>query len=398
MLIACGGVITSGPDAGEDGAVVADAHNEVNAGEASVAPDAAIIPGCGVQPGAPWPMVGHDAVRSSRSSVDGPRTLATRWSFACDSNSSPAVGADGTIYIELLEGTLVAIDANGSQKWPVGGVGNYGSATIGCDGTIFVEGPHRYDEGSHAWVDDLLLAFTPTGKLLWTLTDVAPVSMDDNGPAPDTDGLLYYARAGLYGIGVDGTLRFRIPGDVGSPRVAVNDAGVAFGGIEVGDGGSLLAFGPDGGIVWEHAGVGQGTILTDGTFVVAMGNSVTAYSSTGIELWSAATNRSRMVAVSPSGRIYVGTSDGVIALDSTHASKLLYAWPDYFDGYLPSIAIDASGWVYGSLNHHVVALRPDDSVAFDLDLGTDYIDGTSLALSAGTLYVATYKHLIAIGP
>jgi hypothetical protein len=60
-----------------------------------------------------------------------------KWLFpisSWDRNSSPAIGADGTIYVGLVDGTY-AINPNGTQKWlfPISG----SSAAIGADGTIY---------------------------------------------------------------------------------------------------------------------------------------------------------------------------------------------------------------------------------------------------------------------
>lgn len=54
--------------------------------------------------------------------------------------SSPAIGANGTIYIESGNGTIHALDGEtGRQKWHylIGGE-HYSSAAIGRDGTVFI--------------------------------------------------------------------------------------------------------------------------------------------------------------------------------------------------------------------------------------------------------------------
>jgi hypothetical protein len=76
---------------------------------------------------APWPMFGHDPQHTGRTLVDtssNPGTL--KWVFTMPNGnpvlSSPAVGADGTIYIGTGVATstndyLYAINSDGTQKW-----------------------------------------------------------------------------------------------------------------------------------------------------------------------------------------------------------------------------------------------------------------------------------------
>ena len=392
-------------DAGKDAEPVEDSPSD------SSPPDAAIVPSdagalCGTQPGAPWPMVAHDRERTARSAFDGPRTKQTKWQFTLPYNnfsSSPAVAADGTIYLEDLGGELLALDANGAKKWSTKDTGAYGSPAIGCDGTVYVDGPHRWEQNV-GWVDDLMVAVRPSGTLAWKFTVIVPFNLLDNSPVPAPGGLLYYARDGYYGLGVDGSFRFHVDGGAGyaGAREAINDGAVAFGSMASLDGSSAIAFTADGSVAWSRADMGQGAILSDGTFVGAGPTRIAGYSPLGVELWSTPASKPSSIALAADGRIYAFSSQGIISIDGSHVATLVYPWTNPYGNY-PSLVIDASGWVYGSLYDRVVALRPDDSVAFELQLGGmsnggDYVDDTSLALSQGTLYVAAYHHLWAIGP
>ncbi len=53
--------------------------------------------------------------------------------------ASPAIGADGTLYVGSNDFNLYAINPDGTQKWAFPTGGNMGSsAAIGADGTLYV--------------------------------------------------------------------------------------------------------------------------------------------------------------------------------------------------------------------------------------------------------------------
>jgi hypothetical protein len=55
--------------------------------------------------------------------------------------SSPAVGADGTVYVGSNDNNLYAIDAYGNQKWAsafITGGDVFSSPVVGSDGTVYV--------------------------------------------------------------------------------------------------------------------------------------------------------------------------------------------------------------------------------------------------------------------
>ena len=69
---------------------------------------------------APWPMRGQCPTHRGRSPYQGTRTPRLRWAFRTGSFviSSPAVGADGTVYIGSDDGNLYALEgATGKQLW-----------------------------------------------------------------------------------------------------------------------------------------------------------------------------------------------------------------------------------------------------------------------------------------
>lgn len=359
---------------------------------------------CGAQPGAPWPMVAHDRERTARSAVDGPRTAQLRWSYAFapynDYSSSPVVAADGTIYLASMDGKLIALQSNGSPKWIAQNVNGYGSPALGCDGTIYIQGPHYWKNG---WNDDIVMAVRSNGTLAWKYTGVAPFSWPDNSPVP-VPGALLFGHDGFYSFGVDASVQAHVTqgNDYGGPRVAVNDAGVAFGSFYTSDAmATAVSFELDGSIAWKHPGMGQGAILADGTFASTGDSRIAGYGPTGTELWSVDVSKPRALAIATDGRLYAFTAPGIVSIDQAHVATLVYPWTNP-DGHYPSLVVDASGWVYASLYDRVVALRPDGTVGFVFDLSTlqaaDDITATSLALAKDTLYVAAYRRLYVLGP
>ena len=71
-----------------------------------------------------------------------------------DSYSSPVVAPDGTIYVCSSSGTLYAFDTDGSQKWSKSLEARDRSPALGADGTIYVGGGGLY-------------AISPDGSQLW---------------------------------------------------------------------------------------------------------------------------------------------------------------------------------------------------------------------------------------
>lgn len=107
-----------------------------------------------------WPMFRQNSQHTGRSLYNGPEVPVLKWSYTTggDVKSSPAIGADGTIYVGSCDDNLHAINADGSLQWSYT-TGYYvkSSPAIGADGTIYV--------GS--WDDDLY-AINADGSLKWS--------------------------------------------------------------------------------------------------------------------------------------------------------------------------------------------------------------------------------------
>ena len=87
-----------------------------------------------------WWMFQHDRQHTGRSPFTGPASPVQQWAFPTGDGigSSPAIGADGTIYVGSCDGNLYAINPNGTEQWafPLGVLSS--CPAIGADGTIYV--------------------------------------------------------------------------------------------------------------------------------------------------------------------------------------------------------------------------------------------------------------------
>jgi outer membrane protein assembly factor BamB len=131
----------------------------------------------------------------------------TSWVF-----SSPAIGADGTIFIGAeTSGDLsfvYAVNANGTLKWRydvTGGRTIRSSPAIGVDGTIYI----GTKAGAAAYAD--FLALNPNGTLKWKYSmDVAAADIYCS-PAIGADGTIYFGAETwfLYALNPDGSLAWK---------------------------------------------------------------------------------------------------------------------------------------------------------------------------------------------
>ena len=108
----------------------------------------------------PWQMFRHDLRHTGVSPFKGAQTNNLKWKFAVEKRitSSPAIGADETIYFGSVDGKLYAVSHEGKLVWAYQTGGEVTSSpAIGLDGTIYV--------GSR---DKKLYAINPDGSLKWT--------------------------------------------------------------------------------------------------------------------------------------------------------------------------------------------------------------------------------------
>lgn len=358
----------------------------------------------GLTVGAVWPRFHHDGRSSGRSAFNGPQTTRQPWLFPVGMEifSSPAIGADDTIYFGDRDGSLNAVNPkDGTFRWfsyIESGMPVDSSPAIGFDGTIFFGA----DDGE-------LYAYLPDGSQKWQVAlGTDPVR---SGPAIGPDGTIYVTAGGtLHAVrsvdgirkwsftptgaavtssptlGPDGTVYFGAgssSGTVANRLYAVRDTGTSFaskwdfpvtGNVRstplVANG--RLYVGADG----DSAG-GRLYVLTDN------GTTATKFAETTT---TAAVQSSP--AVGPDGSVYVGCNDNnlyAFAADGTVRWRFPTGGP-----VVSSPAVGADGIVYfGSRDTRIYAVRDEGgsnrTQVWTVRTGAEVLASPAIG-SDGTLY------------
>lgn len=185
-------------------------------------------------------------------------------------DGGPAIGSDGTIYMICGGdyGTLYAFKPDGTVKWSYRlGDNLESSPLIGADGTIYAGG-----------TNGVFYAFNPDGTLKWNYSNGGSSYSYDTmiiGSAIGADGTIYFGCSNgyLYALNVDGTLKWNYStgGRIqGSPTIGA-DGTIYFGSND----GKLYALNPDGTLLWSYTTGGA----IDGS--VAIGANETLYFGSG---------------------------------------------------------------------------------------------------------------------
>ena len=129
--------------------------------------------------------------------------------------STPAVGADGTIYFATRDFKIYAVDCRGDQKWvfeyecePDGVVACphafVSSPAVGKNGRIYI--------GDDTVGPNYLFALDADGKVAWTFESWTRIGQMDASPALGIDGSLFVGAGGLGADGKAGQLLGFAPG------------------------------------------------------------------------------------------------------------------------------------------------------------------------------------------
>ncbi|MEO0081855.1 MAG: PQQ-binding-like beta-propeller repeat protein [candidate division WOR-3 bacterium] len=317
-------------------------------------------------------------------------TLLWRCVVGSSATGSPAVGADGTVYVGS-GGKLTAVNPDGTRRWEyqTGGSGGFGSVALAADGTIYAS----------YWVDglgDQLYAFYPDGSPKWMF----PVP-SGHGPGCITvgpDSTVYVVAGGnseFYALRPNGTLKwvFDIGYEVGGDAVPpIGDDGAAY------CGGwwsySLSAVSPYGSEIWSFhidGGVERGPAIgSDGTIYVGsvanpIGGSQPSYfyaiRPNGSQRWRfLADGHIRVTpAIGTDGTIYFGTQAGTFyALNPNGTIRWSYSAGVRFWASPPVITFGGVICV-GSNEGRLLAFNPDGTLRWTYTAG-----GTIGPLAIGT--------------
>ncbi len=203
-------------------------------------------------------------------------------------SSSPALAADGTLY---LEGQ--AITNNGtmaSNKWTAP---FWDNPAIGPDATIY---------SGNDWVGGLT-AVSPDGSVEWRF----PASGAISTPAVAADGTIYFQDfSGLHAVSPSGREIWRsLPGDYTPPPPAVGPDGTIY--ADARSYSVKFAISPLGARDWTYPRSGDVALLPDGTILAAV-DGLCAIAPAGTNRWCAGRYVVGPPTVGPDGTIYASTS------------------------------------------------------------------------------------------
>lgn len=274
--------------------------------------------------------------------------------------SSPAVGADGTVYVGSNDGYLYAIASDGTLKWR-GTTANsidLASPAVGADGTVYV--------GSS---DGYLYAFNgTTGARRWRFASTSQLS---SAPAIASDGTVYFRDdTTLYALTSNTSNATRkwsfalAGGTYGSPSIATD--GTVYVGAA---GGAFYAVNPDGTQKWRFTAnddiYASPAIAADGTILFAtFAGTVYALQPNGTTKWTwhladANNGITSSPAVGPDGTIYFAAYDHKLhALDANGYEKWFATADDEVRASSPAIAADGTVY-FGTYDGRVYAIGPD---------------------------------------
>jgi outer membrane protein assembly factor BamB len=232
---------------------------------------------------------------------------SVRWRFpigACC--SAPVIAPDGTVYVVSSAGMLYALRPTGSQQgtarwtYPTNATG---SPAVGADGTVYVQ----CDDVFVCAISDLgIVLIDDDRELKWKAEAFLTVNPDS---VLVNNGTIYFTSRGenQYAFNANGTEKWRF--DTGA-----RDPGLAFGadGTIFVAAGNLIAINSDGTEQWVTTRSG-GEVATDsdGTIYVSNVTLISTSNSDGIAGWEfdGIVQQLTEVAVGSDGTIYVGSED-----------------------------------------------------------------------------------------
>jgi len=306
-----------------------------------------------------------------------------KWKYSGKSDYSPVVARDGTIYWGgSSPKTLAAIDpVDGSEKWwyNIGSTpGLCPSCIVGRDGTIYCHS----DNGS-------IYAINPDGTLKWQFSTSSSIQA---WPSLGHDGTIYAGNeAGIFfAINRNGTEKWRY---TDSNPIRTDIAVAEDGTIYYCAGGFLKALSSSGSFLWNTPNVGaeRPSIGPDGTIVVCKGGrGYIAYYPNGNERWRWHNDRNTLckAAISADGTVYGATWDSYIrAIDIEDGSlKWSYDTGNWIESN-PMIGDDGTLY-FGSNDGKMYAFRdlsPEADFTANVTSGSAPLAVTFTDSSTGTV-------------
>lgn len=324
-------------------------------------------------------------------------TATNLWEFSLSTRlqgdrgcSSPAVAADGTIYLGTFEGNLIALLPDGRKKWRFKvGLEIASSPAIADDGTVYFGSRDRHlyavnPEGrlgwrfaTQGWVDaspaiaadgtvyfgcwdHFFYALKPDGSLKWQYPVGAIV---DASAAIGRDGTIYFGAHDhyFYALNPDGSLRWRFAtgGEIIASPALGSGGEIYFSSLD----GNLYALNPDGTERWRlHTGstTASGPVLDEvGNLCIGHNNCTLVISKNGQNLWhSGAAVPVEVSGVALSRRFYFSVPWRTLQAVGTSDRRIWQA--DFSDNVSASPTLKADGTLYVVAGGSLYAVRPPD--------------------------------------
>lgn len=253
--------------------------------------------------------------------------------------SSPVIDSDGTIYYSDC-GYLHAVSSNGSEKWKKY-ISGYGSPALAADGTIYIDGMYlgiKY-----------LYAYNPNGTLKWKYQTNAVMR---GTPGIALDGTIYAVteKGMLYALNSDGTLKwtYNMGGYSNDSSPVLTDDGTIY---VCSSNSKFYAFNPDGTVKWsyyqKYVKFKEAPALADdGTiYFVSSEKKLYAFNPDGTKKWEYYTGAymSSAPIIDSEGTIYFGSGNDLFAVNPNGTKKWSYRAGD---SIMAPPAIGSDGTIY----------------------------------------------------
>jgi hypothetical protein len=327
-----------------------------------------------------WPSFGHDAQHTNRSTVIGPSQPSKKWRVAGLNVAEPAVGPDGTLYVDDGHGVSAVDPSDGSTKWRA-----RASSMLSCVPSVLDDGRVVHTGVGSSYPLDTrpyVLALDSSGRELWRtwlgegLFGLIDGGYDVAAPVVGRDGTIYVGggvRPGMEPTGavwaIDparGSIRWKFTAKAMFHDLALAPSGVIYAYNDAGQ--TLYALNPDGSKRWSiSVFMVPGTLAvgSDGTAYFLDVHSLVAVGPDGRMRWKYPTRCEGRIAIGKHGTLYF--ADGGLLAVSAQGKKLWRAkvgdTPDdvMVDGAGTIYLQDGSGWLH--------ATNPDGSAKWRFRVG-----------------------------
>jgi len=221
----------------------------------------------------------------------------------------PVIGADGSIYITTADSTILALNADSSERWRLK-VDHYPSNPPAVDADGYLYYTSRFGA---------LYKVKPDGTPEWIAQITTLDGWSHSSPVLDSDGTIYVIFDSLYAINPDGEILWSYGEWISTRSPAIGSDGTIYL-VAYHNRSFLQAVNPGGSLKWEHqlvASTDSGPVIgPEGNIYLPIedGNGVSflyAWDGNGQILWMFPTDDGShsTPAVGDDGVVYFGTGD-----------------------------------------------------------------------------------------